>query len=294
MSYSILYNRQFVKVADDLFIPMIEGGDNNVYESNKKRARSWYNHRYVTDGAVWASSGTILSSIDKIREERIASNLRSVSAGFLGQGDLYNDKNFGWHEGIALYGRRTTGTTFSMYRNFYKSGIERALTVEGLLEKGVTLHMKIYYWKPEDITSKGKEIRYDVQFTSTENLVESVNDWVEYYGDMADRIVLYYRDNWALTELIKSQAKKKAKKQDWVETNTYYVLEGTNGGKGTNGGSGYFIKATARGYKYAYTSTGAKKFLTEKAAMNFHKKMKYKDLFKVRFVEHQYSVSVLA
>lgn len=289
MSYSILYNRQFVKVADNLFIPMIEAGDNNVYESGKKRARSWYNQRYVTDGAIWASPETILSNIDKIREERIASNLRSVSAGHLDEGDKYEDKRFGWHEGVALYGRHTTGTTFLMYRNFYKTGIEKALTIEQLIEKGVCLHMKIYYWKPEEITSNGKEIKHEVQFTSTEHLVNTVNEWVEYYGEMAGRIFLYFRSDWAMEQLVKSQKdKKEKKKKEWVESKTYYVLEGENGG------NGYFVKATALGYKYAYTSTGARKFLTEKAAMEFHKRMKYRDLFKVKFVEHQYSVSVLA
>lgn len=288
MSYTILYNKQFVKVADDLFIPMVQVGDNNVYESDRKRARSWYNQRYVTNGGIWASSGEILSAIDRIREERIASNKRTIESGLLNEDDNYDDKRFGWHEGIAIYGKHTSTTTFGMFRNFYKIGIERALTVEKLIESGVSLMMKVYYYKPEDITSKGKEIRNDVLFTTTEQLVNTINDWVEYYGELADRIHLYYRDSWTLDELTKSMAKKVKRQREWVESKTYYVLEGINGG------SGYFLKGTSRGYKYSYTSTGAKKFLTEKAAKEFHKRMKYKDLFQVKLCEHAYTVSVPA
>jgi hypothetical protein len=288
MSYTILYNKQFVKVADDLFIPMVQIGDNNVYESDRKRARSWYNQRYVTGGRIWASSGEILSTIDRIREERIASNKRTIESGYLNEQDNYDDKRFGWHEGIAIYGKHTSNTTFGMFRNFYKAGIERALTVEKLVESGVCLHMKVYYYRPEDITSKGKEIRNDVLFTTTEQLVSTINEWVEYYGELADRIHLYYRDSWTLDELTKSMGKKVKRQRQWVESRTYYVLEGINGG------NGYFLKGTSKGYRYSYTSTGAKKFLTEKAAKQFHKRMKNKDLFQVRLCEHPYTVSVPA
>ncbi len=286
MSYSILYNKQFVKVGDDLYIPMVEAGDNNVYESDRKRARSWYDQKYVTNGRIWATSGQILAKIDSIREERIESNRRTIEAGYLDAGDTYDDKRFGWHEGIAIYGKHTSNTTFGMYRNFYKTGIERALTVEELVDKGVSLCMKVYYYKHEDITSGGKEIRNDVLFTSTEQLVDTVNEWLEYYGEMADRVFLYFRDSWTLTELTKSQARKTKRRKEWVETKSYYVLEGTNGG------NGYFVKNMRNGYRYAYTSTGAKKFLTEKAANDFHKRMKNKDLFAIKHCENAYTVSV--
>lgn len=288
MSYSILYNRQFVKVQDDLFIPMIQAGDNNVYESDRKRARSWYNHRYVTNGSIWASSGTIMETIDKMRQDTIERKQSDIEQGHSRKEDAYDDKGFGWLTGIALYGRHTSGTTFGMYRNFYKSGIDKALTVEELMEKNVRLHMKIYFWSPEDITSKGKEIKPSVTFSSTEHLVQTVKEWEEYYGELSYRISLYFYDDWSIEELVKSQKQKKSKEKRFVETAEYFALEGVNGG------NGYFIKATARGYRYAYTATGGKKFLTEQAANRFHNRMKYKDLFKVIHVQNQYTVSVLA
>lgn len=285
MSYSILYNKLFVKVTDETYIPMIQSGDNNVYESDRKRARSWWNQRYVTDGKIWASAETILSTIDRIREERIASNQRSIGQGYLEQGDLYDDKRFGWHEGIAIYGKHTSNTTFGMYRNFYKTGIERALTVEQLLEKGVELRMKLYCYRPEDVTDKGKEIKPDVTFTSTEHLISTVNEWTEYYGEMSDRITLLYFDDWNIENLTKSQKRKVKKDREWVESKSYYVLKAP---------TGYFIKNVKHGYKYAYTSTGGKKFLTEKKANDFKKRMKNGEMFQVELHEHHYPVSVHA
>ena len=237
MSYSILYNKQFVKVADDLLIPMILCGDNNVYESDRKRARSWWNQRYVTDGQIWASSATIMSTIDRVKEERIQSNKRNIEQGHLDEGDQYDDKRFGWHEGIAIYGKHTSNTTFGMYRNFYKTGIERAMTVEELLEKGVQLKMKLYAYRPEDVTSKGKEIKPEVYFTSTEHLVKTVNEWLEYYGEMTDRITLWFSDDWYMEKVLDSHKRKVKKEVKWVESKSYYVLECY---------SGYFVKNVKR------------------------------------------------
>jgi len=285
MSYTILYEKQFIKVADDLFIPIVLTGDNNVYESDRKRARSWYNQRYVTSGPVWASSGTILGAIDKIRQDRIESNRRKIEHGYLNQEDGYDDKRFGWHEGIAIYGKHTSGTTFGMYRNFYKTGIERAMTIEELLEKGVHLRIKLYYYRPEDVTSKGKEIKPDVTFTSTEHLVGTLNEWVEYYGEMSDRINLCFFDDWCLGKVLASQKKKVKRNQEWVESKSYYVLKSD---------TGYFIKNLRYGYRYAYTSTGAKKFLTEKKANEFKKRMKNGEHFTVELNENPFTVSVPA
>ena len=285
MSYTILYEKQFIKVADDLFIPIVLSGDNNVYESDRKRARSWYNERYVTGGQIWASSETILGAIDKIRQERIESNRRTIEQGYLSQEDGYEDKRFGWHEGVAIYGKGTTGTSFGMYRNFYKTGIERALTIEELLEKGVQLRIKLYYYRPEHVTSEGKAIKPDINILSTEHLVSTVNEWVEYYGEMSDRIILYFFDEWCLGKVLASQKKKVKRNQEWVETKSYYVLKSD---------TGYFIKNLRYGYRYAYTSTGAKKFLTEKKANEFKKRMKNGEHFTVELNENPYTVSVPA
>lgn len=285
MSYSILYNKLFVKVTDETYIPMIQSGDNNVYESDRKRARSWWNQRYVTGGPIWASAETILSTIDRIREERIASNKRYIEQNLLEDGDQFDDKRFGWHEGIAIYGKGTTGTTFGMYRNFYKSGIERALTVEQLLEKGIQLRMKLYCYRPEDVTDKGKEIKPDVTFTSTEHLVSTVNEWTDYYGEMSDRITLWYWDDWNIKNLTKSQSRKTKRERTYVQSKSFWVLKAP---------TGYFVKNLKHGYKYSFTATGGKLFPDQSKAATFKKRMKNGEMFEVEPHESRYPISVPA
>ena len=45
MSYSIIYDKQFIKVSDNQFIPMVLSGCSNLYEFNgtkERRVRSWF------------------------------------------------------------------------------------------------------------------------------------------------------------------------------------------------------------------------------------------------------------
>ena len=49
MSYTILYRSLFVKLRSGKYLPIVESGDNNVYEyNNRRRARSWQN-----DGSLY-------------------------------------------------------------------------------------------------------------------------------------------------------------------------------------------------------------------------------------------------
>ncbi len=48
MSYSIFYRAMFLKMSDGTFIPMIESGDNNVWEVERnRRAREWTACRWL-------------------------------------------------------------------------------------------------------------------------------------------------------------------------------------------------------------------------------------------------------
>jgi len=118
-------------------------------------------------------------------------------------------------------------------------------------------------------------------------LINTIKEWDEYYGND----IVYYVDfgsDWGLKNIKRERSQnKKRKEREWVETKVYYVLEGINGG------NGYFVKNLKYGYKYAYTSTGAKKFIDEKSANKFHKSMRNKDLFQIVRKENAYSVSVI-
>lgn len=290
MSYSILYDKQFIKVGDNLFVPMVQCGDNNVYEASgngRKRARSWCNDKWIADGKTICTREDIERRVNQIRNDAI-----ERCEGYVKQYDeswAYDDKRFGYHTGIAVYGKHTSKTTFGNFKGFYMSGCEGALTVEELLKYSVNICVRLPFYNSikEDIKNKGLESKETTYVKTTEELINTIKEWDEYYGND----IVYYVDfgsDWGLKNIKRERSKNnKRKEKQWVETKEYYVLEGVNGGMG------YFVKNLKYGYKYAYTSTGAKKFINEQSANKFHKSMKNKDLFAVVKRENTYSVSVL-
>lgn len=289
MSYSILYDKQFIKVGDNLFVPMVQCGDNNVYEASgngRKRARSWYNDRWIANGKTICTREDIENRVNEIRDETIKRSDEYVKQ--YDESWAYDDKRFGYHTGIALYGKHTSKTTFGNFKGFYMSGCDGALTVEELLKYNVNVCVRLphYGYTKDEIQKKGLECKETVCPKTTDELLNAIKEWDDYYGDK----VTYYIDfgsDWGLKNIKRERSKTKTRKiKQWVETNVYYVLEGVNGG------NGYFVKNLKYGYRYAYSSTGAKKFINEQSANKFHKSMKNKDLFAVVKKENTYSVSV--
>lgn len=289
MSYTILYNKQFVKVGDNLFIPIIEVGDNNVYEAagnGRKRARSWSNDRWITNGKTICTREEIESRVNEIRDDAVKRCENYVKE--YDESWAYDDKRFGYHTGIAIYGKHTSKTTFGNFKGFYMSGCDEALSVEELQKHSVNISVRLPYYVNEEIKKLGLECKQSVYPKTTDELLNTIKEWDEYYGGK----VVYYIDfssGWALNNIKRERSrenKRTKKEKQWIETKVYYVLEGVNGG------SGYFVKNLKYGYKYAYTSTGAKKFIDEKSANKFHKSMKNKDLFTIVRKENLYSVSV--
>lgn len=289
MSYSILYEKQFIKVGDNSFIPMIKCGDNNVYEAagnGRKRARSWCNDKWIANGKTICTREDIENRVNEIRDEAIKRCEQYVKD--YDESWSYEDKRFGYHTGIAIYGKHTSGTTFGNFKGFYMSGCDGALTVEELIKYSVNVCVRLPYYSStkEEIKNKGLECKETTYVKTTEELLNTIKEWDEYYGDK----ITYYVDfgsDWGLNNIKRERSKNRQRKEKkWVETNVYYVLEGVNGGLG------YFVKNLKRGYKYAYTSTGAKKFIDEKSANKFHKSMRNKDLFQIVKKENTYTVSV--
>jgi len=289
MSYSILYDKQFIKVGDNLFIPMVQCGDNNVYEAagnGRKRARSWYNDSWIANGKTICSREDIENRVNEIRNDAVKRSEENVKE--YDESWSYQDKRFGYHTGIAIYGKHTSNTTFGNFKGFYMSGCDGALTIEELLKHNVNVCVRLPYYGyvKEEIEKKGLECKQTVYPKTTDELLNIIKEWDEYYGNR----VRYYVDfgsDWGLENIKRERSKTKQRKEkQYIQTKEYYVLEGVGGGMG------YFVKNLKRGYRYAYTSTGAKKFINEKSANKFHKSMKNKDLFKVIKKENAYEIAV--
>ena len=289
MSYSILYEKQFIKVGDNLFIPMVECGDNNVYEASngRKRARSWCNDKWIANGKTICTREDIENRVNEIRNDAIKRCEDYVKE--YDETWSYEDKRFGYHTGIAIYGKHTSKTTFGNFKGFYLSGCDGALTVEELLKYSINVCVRLPYYNSvkEEIIKKGLESKETVYPKTTEELINTIKEWDEYY---VNEITYYIDFNyvWGLKNLKREKSKTKQRKEkQLIKTKEYYVL------KGVGNGMGYFVKNLKYGYKYAYTDTGAKKFINETSANKFHKSMKNKDLFEISKVENLFSVSLL-
>lgn len=151
MSYTILYRAMFVKLSDNKYIPMVESGDNNVWEvGNNRRARSWCHARWITN-----SKTEFAFTVDEIMKG-VEDMIGRVKSQYVGKErpdydsrhgeDVYTDKEierrFGWFDGISVYGKGTTGTTAQQIRNFFKKGIEMAVSLE---EINLDVHWSIKY-----------------------------------------------------------------------------------------------------------------------------------------------------
>jgi len=276
MSYEILYNKQFIKVEDNKFIVMVETGSNNCYDvggrGRGRRARSWYADKWMMEYKQFASKEEILSKIESVRAEKIESGNASAES-YKDDSYIYDDKNFGWHMGVTIYGKRCGTTTFNDYKNFYLTGIKQAMTIEELLERDVKVNIHLYFYKKEDVTKLDLKIKPDVTITSTQHLLDTLAEWREYYNQCTDRIHIGYESDWRVEQLKKYRAKLKPKKDRQYKTvNEFYVLESE---------TGYFVRNTARGYKYSPYNSGGKAFIDEKSAARFQKRMRNKDIFKI-------------
>lgn len=280
MSYSIYYDKQFIKVSDDQFIPMIEAGDNNVYEATgtgRKRARSWQLDRWVAPNII-ASKEEMLKIVDELREKTVERSEQYVKEH--DESWAYSDKHFGYHTGIAMYGKSTSGTSFGMFKGFYETGIKQALTIEELKKYNVNVSVDVYYYAEETLKKKGLDKKSSVTIQSTEHLFEVLKEWKDYYKECLDIITINITDwgihNIKIDRSIQRRNNKRVKEN--VQTHKFYVLDCIDL-------PGYFVRNTARGFKYSYHYSSAKKFLEEKQANKFFEKLRNKDRFKVKLID---------
>lgn len=282
MSYSIIYAKQFIK-ANDLFAAVLLMGDNNVWEwDNKRRARSWGNSPGYTNGRILGTADEILKNIDDERE-RLIERGKAWAAEHNDQSFIFNEKEYGYHSGVKLYGRKTT---FAAYRNVFVNGIKEAKTIEELKAKGVSVELYTYRFdqkhKAEIEAKLGKPLLEDTVINDTEHFLETLKRYEEYYEDKTS-FYLHILGCHNLPETLNSGKKREKKPKQAKEVNEYWVLAGVGEDVGR-----YFSKGTVYGFKYVnYPESGyAKRFLTEKDADRFHKRMKSAQRFEVKKVTH--------
>ena len=283
MSYHIFYDKQFIKVDENHVIPFYLGGDNNVTVGSgreEKRARDWSNSYAHTMGNMIVSNTDLLANIDQYREQTMKRAAEQVLQ--YDESWAYDDKAWGYHTSLCMYGHGTRTTSFNAYKSFFKNGIKNALTIEQLREQGVTITMRPYRWEDADILGKGLEIKPDVTFSSTEHMVAAIKEYSEYYDNHG--VSLYLTEcgmDWFMRQKKHVNRQKKYdrnREKTAITVQEYYVLALVNNEELA------FIKNTARGYKYSYFLSGGKSFINEKVANTFLKRLRNKQNFVVKKV----------
>jgi hypothetical protein len=269
MSYTILYAKQFIKIDEKRVIPFILQGDNNVYESNQKRARDWSNS-YMFNSTIITSNEALIQAVVDYKNEVI-----ERCNGYVNQYDetwAFDEKRFGYHTGLALGGRHTSKTTFGMFQSFFVSGIKDAKTVEELRELGCSLGIRVSSYDNKTITEAGLEIKPTVNFTSTEQAIATIEEYEAYYKGHNVYLYIYA---YGMDRVVEKLKKRKAPKQR-TKVDHYFQI---------NTPFGLFLKSTARGFQYSQWN--AKAFRTERDAK------RSLDILKNKFPQHNFSIELV-
>jgi hypothetical protein len=151
MSYVIYYKLQYIKVGEDRYVPVILQGDNNCYNcNNKSRARDWNYASYLSPSPhdkISLTAEEIKNTIQKWYDDDKKRYVDNVEEG-ISESNL--KAIYGWYGSCAIYGHHTSGTTWKMVYNFFVNKIKKALTVEELINKGVSISVRPYSYDYSD------------------------------------------------------------------------------------------------------------------------------------------------
>lgn len=267
MSYDIFYRKQFIKVSDTEVIPFFEAGSSNCYDmglGNRRvgrRSREWNNQKI--NNKIIVTNDEVLKYVSDYQDSLIK---RGVEWNKEENCDTYtyNPNRFGYHASLSIKGCSTSNTTYAHFLNFYKYGIETAITIEELISNGVYIYLTVSSYNRDKLKDKGLEVKPNVIFDSTQHLIDSIKEFTEYYKEFPNCFYLDVCD-WEMTSFLNKKVTKRMKKEKELTTlNGYYVIKCPNGG--------LLVKFTKYGYRYvdnlAYYST-LKIFKTEKQANAF-------------------------
>ncbi len=193
MSYSILYRSMFVKLSDGRFIPMMEMGDNNVwdvtYRGKARRSRSWSNIR-LNNGQKFFTEDEIKKFLEEWNNEFEAKRQKDLRSDDEWSRKSAENANFGYYEAISVYGKGGThGTSFKDVRNIILGGVKNCISVEDAVNK---CGLKITYWKKEEGDIALTCQKYE-HFSTEEEMLNIINE--KFDGD-ENNFYFVYNDNY--------------------------------------------------------------------------------------------------
>ena len=190
MSYSILYRSMFVRLSDGRFIPMMEMGDNNVYDATyrgkARRSRSWSNIN-LNRGQKFFTEDEIKDKLKEWNEAFEAHIAKDLESGDEWERKMAQTKDFGYYEAIRVYGKHTT--LFKDIKNIVLSGVKNCISVEDAINK---CGLKITYWKKEEGDTALTCQKYE-RFSTEEEMLNIVN---EKFGGDESKFYFIYNENY--------------------------------------------------------------------------------------------------
>ena len=146
MSYTILYRSMFIKMSDGRYIPLVEIGDNNVYDiswnGHQRRSRNWQQWVIGKQREKLAfTKSEIMNDVERminIEKERVGKPYASYEnkEGVYTEQEI--EKNWGYYAGIAIEGQHCNKTSAQQVRNFFLKGFEQAVTFDECEELKLT------------------------------------------------------------------------------------------------------------------------------------------------------------
>ena len=264
MSYSIFYRAMFIKLTDGTYIPMIESGDNNVWESNRRRARDWSSCR-------WAFETPERQKRYSLTEHEIMAGAKYLvnqkMSEYVGKepvtgGDKYTiediNRDFSYFSSIKINGHNVT--TVQNFLSFFKSGFRNSVTFKELDE--YNCNVRLSWWENTINKSFTVSNEENLAITWHECLKKGI---VPYIG-----LDIYAEDVWFAIKLRNSLHTKPKQQKD-----EYYIVSLIY-----NGSKEYLYKLSSKRIWYVKDSANAKKYSTKSSALGATKRIdgKYKNI----------------
>ena len=254
MSYTIFYRAMFIKLSDGTFIPMIESGDNNVWEAcNRRRARDWSACRWMHESEEQRKRislteeeivGSALLEINRIRERYVGEEPAFGGPKYTEENVM---KDFSYFSCVHISGHSTSSA--KTFLNFIKSGFRNAVTMDKLQE-----------WECSVCLGWWEQDKYQSDYAQDEK--ELLDKWNMYLAKGIIPYVCLSSQNaeyaWSMVKTRNMKPKKERRKPTEC-----FIIRFTLAGCDR-----YLVKLTSRNLQYNPYEDCAHKYVSRKVAEN--------------------------
>lgn len=258
MSYDIIYDKCFVKVDNDLYMPFIKIGCNNVTDYNGKRERSWnivafYNESkmlYTEDELVYNVSVAIENRLNELTKQCSKEICKEMDEKY-GSSDYNHKWSLDDYDSSGLKINSKTAR-YKDILNMYKNGVKHSISLEDFLELnnlvlGYSTFENKDFYKRKKIVNKKDILELAEEYDEQKKLCKKT-----LYIDLS----INSNDDCKIEKKIKEKIAKAKREYEY-----YFVL-------GDNNTNLYFKKLSSAHIWLSELST-ARKFKTENSAKKY-------------------------